>query len=200
MASTSFALDVLSSLGCSVSSWWPSLCPPICGTTAVLRVLPEVTLDRGRRSDDPAVAGVTTTTALAYGVIDICAFVSTNGESMWTEDSGWSCSKWEDNKTTGWEDCKKAATNGLAFGLIGLFATIPAAAICLLSCFCEVRNNKCGKCFTWIAIVCLAAATIAFMIAPAVLANECDDANKSTAYTVRPHWLRSALELCGVGV
>merc|ERR1712216_751648 len=56
-------------------------------------------------------------TAVAYGVVDYCKYTGTKDWTINVGDSGWTCSKWEDADSS---DCKKAAANGLAWGIMGL--------------------------------------------------------------------------------
>merc|ERR1712167_53176 len=77
-------------------------------------------------------------------------------------------------------NCKKACTNGLAWGIMGLIATGPAAVICLFSCFCAdtCMSGFWGKCMSFLAIGALVFACMAWIIAPSVMAGECSDLNK----------------------
>lgn len=77
--------------------------------------------------------------ATTYGLLDYCNYNSINKDwSINTDDDNWSCYKWDDLSTSlaKWDDCKKAVTNGVAWNIMGLLATAPAATICLLTCFC----------------------------------------------------------------
>ena len=120
--------------------------------------------------------------ATAYGVIDFCLYESDKDWTINTGDSAWECTKWEDLPSQAGMsgDCRKAAANGLAWGIMGLLATAPAAVICLLTCFCAEKcmGNCMGKVISFLTLGCLLFATVAFMIAPAVLAGECDEFNK----------------------
>merc|ERR1712153_243414 len=122
--------------------------------------------------------GLNTYAAAAYGVVNVCGYSSDKDLTINTQDSGWSCTKWDD--ISGDSDCRKAAANGLAWGIMGLLATAPAAVICLLTCFCAEKcmGNCIGKVISFLTLGCLLFATVAFMIAPAVLAGECDEFNK----------------------
>merc|ERR1711957_368142 len=126
--------------------------------------------------------------ATAYGVIDFCLYESDKDWTINTGDSAWECTKWEDLPSqagmTG--DCRKAAANGLAWGIMGLLATAPAAVICLLTCFCAEKcmGNCMGKVISFLTLGCLLFATVAFMIAPAVLAGQCKDENETNAKLV----------------
>ena len=119
--------------------------------------------------------------AIAYGVVKVCTYSSDKDWDINTQDSAWTCTKWDDisNET----DCKKAAENGLAWGIMGLLATAPAAVICLFTCFCadKCMGNCMGKFMSFLTLGCLLFATVAFMIAPAVLAGQCKDGNETRA-------------------
>jgi len=119
--------------------------------------------------------------AIAYGVVQVCSYSSTSDWTINTGDSGWSCSKWDDSTVD--SDCKEAAANGLAWGLMGLMATAPAAVLVLFTCCCadKCMGNCCGKFMSFLTFGCLLFATIAFMIAPAVLAGQCKDENEAVA-------------------
>jgi len=122
--------------------------------------------------------------AAAYGVVNVCGYSSDKDWTVNTQDSGWSCTKWDD--ISGDSDCKKAAENGLAWGIMGLMATAPAAVICLFTCFCAEKcmGNCMGKFMSFLTFGCLLFATVAFMIAPAVLAGQCKDENETNAKLV----------------
>lgn len=129
--------------------------------------------------------------AVAYGVTELGLAKSDSDIPYWSQDSSWDFDKWEDVNTAGFgtlesdvKDCKKAAENGLAWGIMGLVATAPAAVICVLTCCCHGKVGCMGKFCNFIALGCLGFATGAFLIAPAVLAGECEDLNKKfmTAY------------------
>jgi len=120
----------------------------------------------------------------AYGVVNVCGYSSDKDWTINTQDSGWSCTKWDD--ISGESDCKKAAENGLAWGIMGLMATAPAAVICLFTCFCAEKcmGNCMGKFMSFLTFGCLLFATVAFMIAPAVLAGQCKDQNETLAKAI----------------
>merc|ERR1712086_690713 len=126
--------------------------------------------------------------ASAYGVVNVCGYSSDKDWTINTQDSAWSCTTWDD--ISGDSDCKKAAENGLAWGIMGLMATAPAAVICLFTCFCAEKcmGNCMGKFMSFLTFGCLLFATVAFMIAPAVLAGQCKDVNETAAGDYYMHY------------
>jgi hypothetical protein len=156
------------------------------GLTAVVLVIIALSTDFWYFRSSSAVVNLNFyNTAVAYGLIDYCYYASTSKSwTINTDDDNWSCAKWDDANTSGnsaADDCKKACTNGLAWDIMGLLATAPAAVICIVTCFCAetCMSGFCGKCMSFLAIGALVFATVAFVIAPAVLSGECEDLNKN---------------------
>ena len=88
----------------------------------------------GSQQVQQATAGSVNTTntwkATAYGVVDFCLYESDKDWTINTGDNAWDCTKWEDLPSS---DCRKASANGLAWGIMGLLATAPAAVVCILA-------------------------------------------------------------------
>merc|ERR1711988_1162303 len=157
------------------------------GLGAVVLVIVALTTDFWYFRSNEFVALNTWRSAFTYGLFDYCYYYSVNKDwSADTNDDNWHCYKWDDLSapTSAWEDCKKAVTNGVAWNIMGLLATGPAALICLLTCFCAdtCMSGFCGKCISFLAIGAMVFATVAFVIAPSVLAGECEELNKGVTY------------------